>query len=128
MEAFKAARFFSPHKLSLLCPSAADIDTLSSFPFLKSDGLLSSLKAELPAYLAKADGVDSEIDCLKWWSECETTLPNWAAAAKKVLVAQPSSVAAERVFSLLKSTFDCQQYSSLKDYIESSLMLQYNKR
>ena len=128
MEAFKAARFFSPHKLSLLCPSTADIDIFSSFPFLKSDGLLSSLKAELPAYLVKADGVDSEIDCLKWWSECETTLPNWAAAAKKVLVAQPSSAAAERVFSLLKSTFDCQQYSSLKDYIESSLMLQFGGR
>ena len=30
MEAFKVARFFSPHKLSLLRPSAADIDTLSS--------------------------------------------------------------------------------------------------
>ena len=59
MEAFKVARFFCPHKLSLLCPSAADIDTLSSFPFLKSDELLSSLKAELPVYFAKADGVDS---------------------------------------------------------------------
>ena len=121
MEAFKATRFFSTHKISLLCPSAADIDTLSSFPFLKSERLLSSLKSELPAYIAKGDGVDSEIDCLKWWSECQTTLPNWAAAAKKVLVAQPSSAAAESVFSLLKSAFDCQQYSSLKDYIESSL-------
>ena len=50
MEAFKLARFFSPHKLSLLRPSAADIDTLSSFPFLKSDELLSSLKAELSVY------------------------------------------------------------------------------
>ena len=37
---------------------------------------------------------------------------NLAAAAKKVLV-----VAAERVFSLLKSSFGCQQDSSLKDYV-----------
>ena len=83
---------------------------------------------ELTVYLAKADGVDAGTNCLKWWGECEPTLPNWAAAAKKVLVVQPSSAAAERVFSLLKSSFGCQQDSSLKDYIESPLMLQYNKR
>ena len=128
LEAIKAARYFSPHKLSFLHPSAADIDSLGSFPFLNSEELLSSLKAELPVYLAKADGVDSDTDCMKWWKECETTLPTWAAAARKVLVAQPSSAAAERVFSLLNSSFGSQQDSALKDYIESSLMLRYNNR
>ncbi len=128
LDAFKAARFFSPHKLSLLHPSAADIDSLGSFPFLNSELLLSSLKAELPVYLAKVDRVDSGTGCVKWWKKCETTLPNWAAAARKVLVAQPSSATAERVFSLLNSSFGNQQDSSLKGSIELSLMLRYNNR
>ena len=40
---------------------------------------------------------------------------------------QPSAAAAERVFSLLQNSFKDQQYSSLKDYIEASIMLQYNQ-
>jgi hypothetical protein len=128
LEAFKAARFFSPHKLSLLNPNSADLDSLRSFPFLNSEPQLSLLKAELPAYMAKAEGIDQSTDSMKWWKENEDSLPNWASAARKVLVVQPSSAAAERVFSLLSSSFGSQQDSSLKDYIESSLMLRYNKR
>ena len=45
----------------------------------------------------------------------------WSTAFKLVLLVQPSSAAAERVFSLLR------QSSSLEDYIETSLMLQYNR-
>ena len=44
-----------------------------------------------------------------------------------VLLMQPSSAAAERVFSLLKNSFGEQQDNSLQDYIECSMMLQYNK-
>ena len=53
--AFKAARYFSPSKVNELKPAAADIDSLSVFPFLNSD-LISSLKSELPDYLAEAEG------------------------------------------------------------------------
>ncbi len=38
---------------------------------------------------------------------------------------QPSSAAAERVFSILQR-FTAQQQSSLEDYMELSIMLQYN--
>ena len=41
---------------------------------------------------------------------------------------QPSSAAFERVFSLLKNSFGVQQDNALKDYVEASLMLQFNKR
>ena len=44
------------------------------------------------------------------------------------LVVNPSSAAVERVFSLLNNSFKKQQELSMEDYIESSLMLQYNKR
>ena len=52
----------------------------------------------------------------------------WSSAARKVLVLQPFSAGAERGFSLLKASFSDQQESSLQDYIEASLMLQYNNR
>ena len=45
-----------------------------------------------------------------------------------VLLVQPSSAAAERVFSILQSSFAMQQQSSLEDYVEVSVMLQYNSR
>ena len=39
---------------------------------------------------------------------------------------QPSSAAAERVFSLLKASFSDQQDSTLQNYLESSITLQHN--
>ena len=53
-----------------------------------------------------------------------TTLPNWSAAAKKMILIQPSPAAAEQVFSLLKASFGEQQDMALQDYIEASHMLQ----
>lgn len=127
LAAFKAARFFCPHKLGLLKPTAADIDLLSAFPFL-SPQELSSLKSELPTYLVKADGIDPTVDHLQWWKQYSILLPGWASAAKKVPLTQPSSAAAERVFLLLKSAFGEQQDNSLQDYIEAFLLLRYNKQ
>ena len=65
---------------------------------------------------------------LEFWKTHASSLPAWAVtAAQKVLLIQPTSAASERFFSLLNSSFSQQQYSSLQDYIETSLMLQYNK-
>ena len=61
-----------------------------------------------------------------WWKQHEIELPNWSRACKMVLLFQPSSAAAERVFSLLQNSFQEQQFSALEDYIETSIMLQYN--
>ena len=62
----------------------------------------------------------------KWWKLNATALLYWSNAVKKVLAIQPSSAAAERVFSLLNSGFGDLQGNSLKDYIEASIMLRYN--
>ena len=88
--------------------------------------MIDGLKAELPTYLARANDVDSEFCPLEWWQTNSGDLPNWSAAAKKMLLIQPSSASAERAFLLLNSTFGDQQDNSLQDYIESALMLQYN--
>ena len=131
VEVFKAARFFNPGKISEIQPTAAEArDHLSKIPFLNTDACscIDGLQRELPAYIAAAAGVRPDIDVTTWWSQHERELPNWAAACKKVLLIQPSSAASERVFSLLENSFRNNQARAMEDYIEVSLMLQYNKR
>ena len=97
-------------------PTAADIDSFAIIPFLSQQQTLSGLKEELPAYLAT---------CL-WWKMNSESLPKWSTGAKQILLIQPSSAAAERVFSLLTTTFSEQHIHSSNDYVEASIMLQYN--
>ena len=61
-----------------------------------------------------------------WWKRNEKVLPNWSSTCKSVLLVQLSSAAAERVFSILSNSFTDRQKHSLKDYIETSVTLQYN--
>ena len=126
VSAFKAAQLFLPHKITEFNLTADSVDQLKAFPFLNKTTILEALKAELPAYIAKADGISPENDPVKWWKDHSTDLPYWSSAAADTLLVQPSSAAAERIFSL-KASFGLQQETSLNDYIECSLMLQYNK-
>ena len=128
LSAFKAARLFSPQKVAEMKPDTTAVDGLAVFPFLSGQSTLDSLKTELPQYLANAEDISSDYSPLEFWKGRASILPVWSNAAKKVLVVQPSSAASERVFSLLNSSFSSYQESSLQDYIETSLMLQYNKR
>ena len=41
----------------------------------------------------------SEDDKVKWWRQQSGHLPHWSSVVKNVLLVQPSSEAAERVFS-----------------------------
>ena len=49
LEAFKAARFFSPAKVQQIRPSVSALYALSVFPFLSSQ--IPALKEEFPFYL-----------------------------------------------------------------------------
>ena len=124
--AFKAARLCLPQNVVELKPTAEAVDSLQAFPFLNKARVLGCLKAELPTYLAKADGIDPGTDPLVWWKAHSSDLPHWSAAVVDILLVQPSSAAAERAFSLLKASFGPQQDASLNDYIEAAIMLQYN--
>ena len=95
---FKAARLFSPIKVHEMKPVATDVDALSVFPFLNDSITINNLKGELPSYVAKASDVSPEFNVLEWWKRNGDGLPNWSSAARKVLVVQPLSAAAERVF------------------------------
>ena len=122
LNCFKAARYFSPSKCSELRPTVADIDNLRVFPFLDSQPMIDGLKVELPAYLAAAEDVSTEIEPVAWWKSHSTELPKWADAFRYIVLVQPSSATGERVFSILQG-FTAQQQSSLEDYIELSVML-----
>ena len=128
VEAFKAARLFSPQKIIEMQPAADAVDSLKAFPFLKKQETLDGLKEELPQYLAKASDISSEIDPVDWWGRHSADLSKWSAAARQVILVQPSSAAAERVFSILNQSFGDQQQRALEDYVEASVQLQYNHR
>ena len=126
LSCFKAARLIDPTRVNDLQPTAADVRELANFPFI-NDNDVDGLILELPQYLAASNGVYAT-DILDWWKRHKEALPRWSREAAKIFLCQPSSTAAERVFSLLKASFSDQQQSALKDYIKTSLMLQYNGR
>ena len=57
-----------------------------------------------------------------------STFPAWALAARIVFAISPNSASCERVVALLKNLFGEQQMSTLADYVQASLMLNYNGR
>ena len=120
LSAFKAARFFSPSQMDEIRPASGDMDSLKSFSFIE-DSLVDRLKDELPQYQAAVEDVSQEVDTIKWWKDHQNELPAWAEACKLVLLVQPSSAAAERVFSLLENSFSSSQTSALEDYISLSI-------
>ena len=121
MLAFKAARYFSLRKLHELRPTAGDLDSLKSFSFFDQD-IIDGLMPELPSHFAAAEDVCEEVDVVGWWKGHKSNLPKWASAFELLILVQPSSAGAERVFSLLTSSFTKQQESSLEDYIQLSII------
>ena len=73
---------------------------------------------------------DSYEDRLKkvesFWA-CHKLLPAWTEYAHLVFLLQPTSACVARSFSILKYIMGDQQVSSLRDKIEASLMLRYNR-
>ena len=94
---------------------------------MDSDAIINGLKAELPVpvYLAAAEVVNilNEEQKVAWCHRQEERLPRYGGKASPT-----SSAAAERVFSILKASFNEQQDCALVDYIQASVMAQYNKR
>lgn len=127
LKAFKSARLFDPHFLNKANPESFALTGLSAIPFI-TENMLLALKEEYPLYMAAIEDLSSDCDILNFWKQYAANIPKWKEAAAKVLLLQPSSAAAERVFSLLKNSFGDQQLKSLEDYIEASLVIQYNNK
>lgn len=62
----------------------------------------------------------------EFWSK-HKLLPAWTEFAHLVFLLQPTSACVERSFSMLKYIMGDQQTRSLRDKIEASLMLRYNR-
>ena len=94
---FKAVRIANPQKVAEMMPTAIHVDILHSFPFV-TDLMLGHIKGKLPDYVVKVTDTGPKFCPLKWWPNNCTSLPFWAALARKILlhVVQPSSAAAER--------------------------------
>ena len=83
------------------------------------------LHVKLSTYLAAANGTSVDADKLEWWKNHAVQLPFWSTGCRAILLLQPSSADAERVFSLLSNSFKENQQNALEDYIIStSVMLQ----
>jgi hypothetical protein len=132
------------------------IDKLRHFHPLNSDEVIDTLKLSFIAYKTYASRVTrKKVDVLQWHYDlyehleademvdtcrycksnfspsackCAERLRTWWEVASLVVLVQPSSAAAERVFSLLKNFWSVQQTHSLSDAIRASLYLAYNKR
>ena len=126
---FRHARYFDPMAVQDLNLTAENVRSVRIFPFLDSNGTIEAQQAELPSYIAAADGTDiTEGDKkVSWWSLRQNNLPAWADAVRKVLLIQPSSAASVRAFSLLACCLSSTQQSALEVYLESSVMIRYNK-
>ena len=128
--AFRSARLCCPVQVQQYRPTAASVEELRRFRFLDNDAIIQGLTAELPRYLAVVvDGADlqTEEKKLQWWSRNEANLPNWSSVVKKVLLVQPSSASAERVFSIMNNFFTNQQDAALEQTVEASVIPCYNR-
>ena len=88
---------------------------------------LSQAASNAPAF-DKGSVADYSNAILAWWRDNCKTFPAWALAARIVFAISPNSASCERVFALLKNLFGEEQSLSLADYVQASLMLNYNDR
>ena len=84
------------------------------------------LETELPRYLSTTKDLSPGYDVVEWWKTHKPDIPNWAEICKLILLVQPSSEAAGRVFSLLQNAFSRQQYIFLEDYVTVSAIYNTN--
>ena len=119
-----------PVTIGWLRPTWASVEALRSFSLLDNEATIDGLVRELPQYIVATEDVAIEYEGreVEWWNVYEERLPNWSSAVKKVLLVQPSSAAAERVFSLLSVSFHEPQENALSDYLQAIAMPQYNNR
>ena len=135
-ELCRVVRAFDPN-FAAQHVDAAFVDSMAAITPLASLGMLSNLKLQLPQYLAAAatapafdkSSVDDYTEALlHWWRTNGSAFGAWALAARVAFAISPNSASCERMFALLKNLFGDQQCSSLSDYLQAALMLNYNDR
>ena len=134
---YRAARIANPEVMKNTPKNAAAVrDAVRPLqPKLVSNDLIDRMIEELADYQIACIAINWERFDIsekikaaeEFWSS-HKKLKAWTEFAHKCMLLQPSSACVERAFSILKYIFDDQSASSLHDYVETSLMLSYNRR
>lgn len=141
---FKGFRLANPeHAKKLLWPAVQAAQFELDLQRLVTAGVVSAasvseLLAELGAYASAVETfqplnvnnaiADHHAHYLAFWRGVGSKLPHWSNFASNALLYVPSSAAAERAFSVLKSCYSDKQASSLEETVETTCMLQFNHR
>ena len=118
---FKCLEMFNSYGFSSRGFTPDDIRLLSTFEPFK--GCLDALVAELPEYSRLSTNVDSSVDILGWFRHHKDFIPSWYHYSCIAALFQPSSAAAERVFSIINRISKTRMTRMLHDYVETTVML-----
>jgi len=148
LERLRCARIFNPLWAKGNLVTLASLDCLVCFRFFsrphpKLAPYILKMKNELAAYKALIDGIpprsEREVqdadgktydtfDIREWWVSVREKLPGFFMVLRAVLTHAPNSAPPERLFSILNDSFGSDQTRARADYIEYSLMRQFNER
>tara|TARA_B100000780_G_C20970367_1_gene387424 strand:- start:15 stop:482 length:468 start_codon:yes stop_codon:yes gene_type:complete len=135
MNLFRGARLWNPHYLKKEKMKVKDCRELIDKVFDNynciTEDMRAGLRRELQSYRNDCTRVTSTVnDVLVWHWEHRHVRPTFYEVAKLLVLVQPHSAAAERVFSLVKNRFDPSigESTTLASWIRLSCMLKWNKR
>ena len=108
----------------------------ANLPMQIQEQLQARLVSEIPTYLELAAAVANEVlinnseegGLLSWWFSVRFRLPTWYSLLEEIVIFQPSSAAAERVFSLVDAMFSSNREQCLEDLKKGSVMVRYNEK
>jgi len=142
LERMKLARIFDVLHVVGNPATSADVERLVAFNFVKNSMMdeLPKLIKEIPSYTKRANDIKPLEERLvkgagtfcheDWWYAAQESneIPVFCKFVRKMLCNSPNSCAPERVFSILDDTFGDDQRRAFADYMELSLVLQFNER
>ena len=144
IERMAIARMFDPRHVKSSGLTDAQIGELRAFRFVNTmdeyGELLNKMKDERSKYVGLANSITNEtlrinpstgkdtFDLLAFWRGHKEDIPSFAKMCRAVLSYAPNSCPPERVFSILADSFGDDQRSAMADYMEWSMMIQFNSR
>jgi hypothetical protein len=128
MKLFRAFRLFNPSRSSKLLPGeSVSLEHLRNYAHFQ--GLVDGMYDECADYkiLAEEYPGGEKDDPTEFFEINKLRIPNWYEAFHIVSLVQPSSCAAERVFSILNLAMGDSQQQLLADLTATIVMLRYNR-
>lgn len=139
LELFNATMFGNPENMANYPCSARDLRQAVAplVPKLIERGLVDRMVEQLASYKMAADVSkgwghlpyqERLLRIQEFWSVPRANMDAWQEFAWTCMLLQPSSACVERAFSILKYILTDQQFNSLQDKVETTLMLRFNRR